>query len=273
MCQFDVSRYLYPCHTSVYRLVRRCHQTVPHCRKMELRQKHIRKKEPCRHPEVCNWCCSMEGLAKDAVTEHWNKAKPAPLALRTETPVLSMSELAPEAKFVEYDGTTYYVSPSEFHRRILPTLLSEANAKRAARESKAIKQDATGPLVAAATPGSLETVCFTANHVAQPKIPPIYNATMTNHGNTNADPGTRYFMQPHYPLSQNPPNGQLAYEWKLNEGVDPQGRFIVAVNHHWNVQQFPERVLYQPWYTSIHPQYPMYGGHHYPIYQQNGYFY
>lgn len=216
----------------------------------------------------------MEGLAKDAVMEHWNKAKSAPLA---EAPALSMSGLAPEAKFVEYDGTTYYVSPSEFHHRILPTLLSEANAKRAARESKGMKQDATGPLVTAVTldwgttpttaAGGLETVCFTTNH-----------ATVTNHRNTNAEPGqdnksgTRYFIQPHYPPSQNPLGGELAYEWKFNEGIDPQGRFIVAVNHRWNVQQFPERAPYQLWYTGIHPQDPMYGGYHYPIYQHNGYF-
>lgn len=284
MCQFDVSRYFYPCHTSVYRLVRRCHQTIPHCRKMELRQKHIRKEEPCKHPEVCNWCCSMQGLAKDAVVEHWNKAK----ALHTESPALSMSEPAPEAKFVEYDGTTYYVSPSEFHHRILPTLLSEANAKKAMRESKAIKQDATGPLVMAVAPdwgktpekpaGGLEAVCFTANHVAQAKTPPIYNATMTNHGNTNAEPGqgnksgTGCFIQPQYLSNQNPLSGQLAYEWKFSEGVDLQRRFIVAVNHRWNVQRFPERVIYQPWYTGINPQNPIYGGYRYPMYQQSNYF-
>lgn len=291
MCQFDVSRYPYPCHTFVYRLVHRCRQNITHCKRVDLRQKHIRKEEPCRHPEVCNWCYSMEGLGKDDAMKHWNEAKSAPLTLRMEASVLPMPEPALVAKFVEYDGTTYYVSPSEFQHRILPTLLSEANAKRAMKESKATKKDGTSSPVIVVTPdwkatpkptatvGGLEAVTFTANHAAQTETPPISKSTIANHRNSNTETGrdnksgAGYFIQPHFSPNQNQLSGQLAYEWKFNEGVDPQGRFVVAVNHRWNVQQFPERFLYQPWYTSTQPQNQMHREYYYPMYQQNACFF
>lgn len=284
MCQFDVSRYLYPCHTFVYRLVRQCHQAAPLCRKVDLRQRHVRTEEPCRHPEVCNWCSSMEGLGKDAVIKHWNEAKSMHPTLHVGAPALPVPGSVPDEKFVEYDGTTYYVPPSDFQHRILP-LLKEANAKRAINNSKVTKQDDTGQPVVVVTPnwewkptaavGGLKTVV--ADHVAQPNIPLISKPTMPNRRNTNAAtvqgnrPEAVYFIQPQCPLSHVPFAGHLSCEWKFNKRIDPQGRFITAVNHCWNVQKFPERDLYQPWSTSIQPQNFIYGGYYYPMYHPNVY--
>lgn len=294
MCQFDVSRYLYPCNTFVYRLVHRCRQTVPHCMKVDLRQRHIRKGEPCRHPEVCNWCCSMKGLGKDAVMKHWNEVKSLPLTLHMGSLALpvpeSARESAPEAKFVEYDGTTYYIPPSEFQHRILPTLLREACAKRRAKkDTKMAKKDGAGTPVIVVTPGwkgtpekpiatvnGLDPVVFTAEYAVKTKVPFISNTTITNRKYINTATSQEnklragYFAQPQYSLSQNQLSGHLYCEWKFNEGIDQQGRFVVAVNHHWNTQQFPERVLYQSWY--IQSENPIYGGYRYPMYQQDYFF-
>lgn len=262
--------------------------------KVDLRQRHVRKGEPCRHPEVCNWCCSMEGLGKDAVMQHWNEVKSLPLALHMGVPAPPVQESTPEAKLVEYGGTTYYVPPSEFRHRILPTLLREAGAKnRAKKYSKATKRDGISPPVIVVTPdwktapqkstttvGDLEKVIFTAGDAVKTRthIPHISKTSTTNHKYTSAATiqgnrlGAGYFVRPQYSPGQNQFSGQLCCEWKFSEGVDQQGRFVVAVNHFWDIQQFPERVLYQPWYTCIQSQNPMYKGYRDPIYQDHMYF-
>lgn len=232
----------------------------------------------------------MEGLGKDAVMKHWNEVKSLPLTLHMGVPAPPVPEPTPEAKFVEYDGTTYYVPPSEFRHRILPTLLREAGAKKRVKKySETTKQDGIGPPVIVVTPdwkpvpqepittvGDLEKVIFTAEDAVKthiPHIPHILKTSITNHKYISAATsqgdrlGTDCFVQPQYSLSQSQFSGQLCCGWKFNEGVDQQGRFVVAVNHFWDIHQFPERVLYQPWYTCIQSQNPMHKGYRYPIYQ------
>lgn len=202
--------------------------------------------------------------------KHWNEVKSLPLTLHMGVPAPPVPESTPEVKFVEYDGTTYYVPPSEFRHRILPTLLMEVGAKRAKNYSKATKKDSTDPLVITTTPdrkaapqnptttmGDLEKVIFTAGDAVKTHIPHIPKASITNHKYIPAvtSQGNRLkagcFVRPQYSPSQNQFNGQLCCEWKFDEGVDRQGRFVVVVNHFWDIRQFPKSVLYQPWYTCI----------------------
>lgn len=287
MCQFDVSQYVYPCHTFVYRLVHRCGQAVTRCRKVALRQRHIRKDGPCRHPEVCNWCFSVKSLGKDAVMKFWNEAKSSLLALHMGTPVLPAPVPVLEADSVEYNGTTYYVSPSEFQHCILPTILKETTTKRTSCGNKTAKRK-TGSPVVVSTPDwkkvaeksaaamSLETVVYTADKATQMHPPLITKPTRTNRRNTNIaiigrehKSGRGYFIQPQndFPELCRRPFG----EWKFHEEVDQQGRFIVAVSHCWNVQ-FPESAPYHPWPTSIQPGSLIYEEYLYPIYQLGGYY-
>lgn len=264
MCQFDVSQYIYPCHTFVYRLTQRCRQPVQPCRKINLRQKHVRKEGPCRHPEVCDWCLSVSGLAKEAVMNLWNSVRFMSTNLHTiEAPVLPVQWVpSPDGGSVEYNGTTYYVPLDEFQQRILPNLLKEAEAKRSRYTPQTARlNNKTGDPVIVVSPDrkSLETSTAVANLAPTPSISRTGGVT----------PGATAMAPGYHPLSG---NGILSLEewplcdWKSHGGFDRQGRFIITVSHRWDkIQQlcYPEFIRTQP--VDL-----MYGGYHHPMFQQRG---
>lgn len=158
----------------------------------------------------------------------------------------------PEANFVEYDGTTYYVSPSEFQHRILPKISQKRNAERVVHDNKAAKRNGTNSPVIVVTPdwrespekpvatvGS-ETIVDTADEPTQVNNPLILEPTVTGCRKINTKTSDENKLEAYYPilspgpLPQNdflPFRKQSICGWKFQEEIDPKGRFMVAVNY------------------------------------------
>jgi hypothetical protein len=246
MCQYDVSHHISPCNTFIYYLTHLCRRAKGpghRCMVVNLRQKHVRQGSPCGHPSVCDWCRYMpfgDG------GELWNEAKSTPYGYGAEAvagfppliidpaglpiPIptipaqLVQTGSGVGAGPVEYDGTTYYVSPEEFQRRIWPEIQERKRKKAAKRHLSMLEAANRTPTIGESM------IAVTSSTSPQP----LEITAPVRVGTTHCfNPEAKEYQPTQHALEE---RGLLSFQalpysqWKFYEGPAQQGKPMMVVS-------------------------------------------